>query len=132
MGRLVLVFVAAAVVTLVQAPAATGAGGWTWPVRGEVITAYSNDNSRPYAGGMHRGVDIAAAVGTPVVAVYGSTSPENTPPLAEHRELVWLELDCSPCHEKTCPLGHMNCLNTLGVDTVLAAVERLLAVKAAA
>ena len=85
--------------------------------------AVSNDS-----GLMH----IAAAVGTPVVAVYGSTSPENTPPLAEHRELVWLELDCSPCHEKTCPLGHMNCLNTLGVDTVLAAVERLLAFKAAA
>ena len=75
---------------------------------------------------------VAAAVGTPVVAVYGSTSPENTPPLAEYRELLWLELDCSPCHEKSCPLGHMNCLNTLGVDTVLAAVERLLAVKAAA
>jgi hypothetical protein len=68
MARMVLVFVAAAVVTLVQAPAATGTGGWTWPVHGEVITAYSNDNSRPYAGGMHRGIDIAASVGTRVVA----------------------------------------------------------------
>jgi peptidase M23-like protein len=68
MGRMVLVFVAAAVVTLVQAPSATGAGGWTWPVRGEVITAYSNDNARPYAGGMHRGIDIAGGVGTRVVA----------------------------------------------------------------
>jgi heptosyltransferase-2 len=85
--------------------------------------AVSNDS-----GLMH----IAAAVGRPVVAVYGSTSPENTPPLAEHRELVWLGLDCSPCHAKICPLGHLNCLNTLGVDKVLAAVERLLAVKAAA
>jgi hypothetical protein len=68
MARMVAVFVAAAVVTLLQAPAATGAGGWTWPVRGEVITAYTNDNSRPYAGGMHRGIDIAAGVGTRVVA----------------------------------------------------------------
>jgi heptosyltransferase II len=85
--------------------------------------AVSNDS-----GLMH----IAAAVGTPLVAVYGSTSPENTPPLAERRELVWLRLDCSPCHAKSCPLGHMNCLNTLGVNTVLAAVERLLAVGAAA
>jgi heptosyltransferase-2 len=85
--------------------------------------AVSNDS-----GLMH----IAAAVGTPVVAVYGSTSPDNTPPLAEHCELVWLHLDCSPCHEKTCPLGHMNCLNSLGVDRVLAAAERLLAVRATA
>ena len=42
--------------------------GWTWPVRGRVLTTYTNDNARPYAGGMHRGIDIAAAVGTPVVA----------------------------------------------------------------
>jgi hypothetical protein len=65
---------AAALVTtpgvLVAAVPAQGAdgGGWQWPVRGRVITPYSNDNARPYAGGMHRGIDIAAPVGTPVVA----------------------------------------------------------------
>lgn len=69
---------------------------------------------------------VAAAVGTPIVGVYGSTSPENTPPLAEQRELVWLGLDCSPCHQKECPLGHLNCLNTLEMGRVLASVERLL------
>lgn len=69
---------------------------------------------------------VAAAVGTPIVGVYGSTSPENTPPLSENRELVWLGLDCSPCHQKECPLGHLNCLNTLDVGRVLASVERLL------
>jgi hypothetical protein len=68
MARIVLVFVAAAGVALVEAPAATGTGGWTWPVHGEVITAYSNDNAHPYAGGMHRGIDIAASVGTRVAA----------------------------------------------------------------
>lgn len=70
---------------------------------------------------------IAAAVGTPVVAVYGSTSPANTPPLTEKRELVWLGLECSPCHRRECPLGHMNCLNTLDVDLVVSAADRLLA-----
>jgi pyruvate/2-oxoglutarate dehydrogenase complex dihydrolipoamide acyltransferase (E2) component len=38
-----------------------------WPVKGEVITPYSNGTD-PYAAGQHRGIDIAASVGTPVVA----------------------------------------------------------------
>lgn len=71
---------------------------------------------------------VAAAVGTPLVAVYGSTSPENTPPLGERVETVCLELACSPCHEKTCPLGHFLCLRDLGVAEVLAAIDRLLRV----
>lgn len=53
------------------APASCSAADWSWPVRGPVITPYSNDNARPYAGGMHRGVDIAAAVGTRVGAAAG-------------------------------------------------------------
>ncbi|ESY69044.1 lipopolysaccharide heptosyltransferase II [Mesorhizobium sp. M0051] len=85
--------------------------------------AVSNDS-----GLMH----VAAAVGTPIVAVYGSTSPGNTPPLAEHRELVWLGLSCSPCHQKICPLGHLNCLKTLEVGQVAAAADRLLEIPAAA
>jgi hypothetical protein len=50
------------------APAPSAAADWTWPVRGPVITRYANDNARPFAGGMHRGVDIAAPVGTRVGA----------------------------------------------------------------
>ena len=69
---------------------------------------------------------IAAAVGAPVVAVYGSTSPQNTPPLTETRELLSLDLDCSPCHKRTCPLGHMDCMNQLEVERVATAVGRLL------
>ena len=49
-----------------QSPA-LAAPGWTWPVHGEVITGYGN-GSDPYAGGQHRGIDVAAPVGTPVVA----------------------------------------------------------------
>ena len=43
---------------------------WAWPVEGEVITPYRN-GADPYAGGQHRGIDIAAAAGTPVVAAAG-------------------------------------------------------------
>ncbi len=49
-------------------PARAAAADWVWPVRGPVITHYINDDSRPYAGGMHRGIDIGAPVGTPVSA----------------------------------------------------------------
>lgn len=56
---------------------------------------------------------VAAAVGTNVQAIYGSTSPEFTPPLTNNREIHWLELDCSPCFERVCPLGHTNCLKQI-------------------
>jgi len=49
---------------------AHAAGHWKWPVRGDVITTYRN-GSDPYAGGQHRGVDIAAPVGRGVSAPAG-------------------------------------------------------------
>jgi murein DD-endopeptidase MepM/ murein hydrolase activator NlpD len=53
---------------LVPAPAA--AETWTWPVRGQVLTAYVNAGG-PYSPGQHRGVDIAGPPGTPVVSATG-------------------------------------------------------------
>ena len=52
------------------AGAPTALAAWTWPLAGEVITPYRNGDD-PYAGGQHRGVDIAGPVGTPVVAAAG-------------------------------------------------------------
>lgn len=69
----VLVALVVAVVVLGAAPPAAGEDGWVWPVEGRVLTLYSNDNARPYAGGMHRGIDIAASVGTGVVAARAGT-----------------------------------------------------------
>ncbi len=48
----------------------TADAAWVWPVAGEVITPYRNGTD-PYAPGQHRGIDIAAPVGTPVVAAAG-------------------------------------------------------------
>jgi hypothetical protein len=56
-----------AVLTALLAAASPAAAAWTWPLQGEVITGYRNGDD-PYAAGQHRGIDIAAAVGTPVVA----------------------------------------------------------------
>ncbi len=62
---------------------------------------------------------IAAALSLPLVVVYGSTSPKFTPPLTTDVKIVSLGLPCSPCFERVCPLGHLNCLKQLTPDLVL-------------
>jgi hypothetical protein len=68
-----LICALAATLQLLSANAlADPGGGWTWPVRGPVLTAYRNGDD-PYAAGQHRGVDIGAPVGSRVVAAVGGT-----------------------------------------------------------
>ncbi|EPC00693.1 hypothetical protein L861_12940 [Litchfieldella anticariensis FP35 = DSM 16096] len=66
---------------------------------------------------------VAAAVGSRVHAIYGSSSPDYTPPLTANAEIHYLGLTCSPCFERNCPLGHTNCLNTLMPERVLNAIH---------
>ncbi|MEC9483696.1 MAG: lipopolysaccharide heptosyltransferase II [Halomonas sp.] len=65
---------------------------------------------------------VAAAVGTRVHAIYGSTSPRYTPPLTDRACLHTLALTCSPCFERACPLGHTNCLRQLSPQRLARAV----------
>lgn len=66
---------------------------------------------------------ISAAVGTYVVAIYGSSSAEFTPPLSDRVSIINKKLACSPCFERTCPLSHLDCLNTLMPNTVIKALD---------
>jgi heptosyltransferase-2 len=62
---------------------------------------------------------IACALGLPTTGIFGSTSPTFTPPLGGKAQTVQLNLDCQPCFQRTCPLGHLNCLNQLAAEQVL-------------
>jgi heptosyltransferase-2 len=68
---------------------------------------------------------IAAATGTPVVALYGSSDPQYTPPLSDDAEVLYRALACSPCFARECPLGHMNCLSDISVKEVSKAICKL-------
>ena len=62
---------------------------------------------------------VAAAVGTYVIALYGSSSDEFTPPLSKRCTRLNLHLSCSPCFKRQCPLKHHNCLGQLTPGMVL-------------
>ncbi|MDH4396682.1 MAG: lipopolysaccharide heptosyltransferase II [Limnobacter sp.] len=61
---------------------------------------------------------VGAALNVKVHAVYGSSSPHHTPPLNPSAKVHYLQLDCSPCYQRECPLGHTDCLNKLLPDQV--------------
>jgi heptosyltransferase-2 len=67
---------------------------------------------------------VAAAFGRPQVAVFGSSDPRHTPPRSSRARVEWLHLECSPCFERTCPLGHLNCLNRLMPAAVFESLRR--------
>ena len=79
--------------------------------------AVANDS-----GPMH----IAAAVGTPVVALFGSTNPDWTRPLHDRAVALRYPVPCSPCYRRDCPIG-LQCFDGISVDRALREVEARLA-----
>jgi ADP-heptose:LPS heptosyltransferase len=106
------------------------AAGWEVPVVGADLdiaglagvlarlSALVGNDSGP----MH----LAAVVGTPGVALFGPTDPARTGPLGEGHMVLRRDLECAPCGQRRCPLGHTDCLHQLEVDVVDEALIRAL------
>ncbi|MEZ8760748.1 lipopolysaccharide heptosyltransferase II [Vibrio splendidus] len=90
---------------------------------GACDTVVANDS-----GLMH----VAAAVGCNVVAVYGSTSPKYTPPLAEKVEIVHTDIECRPCFKRECEFKHLKCLTELSSKQVIDSINKLEAISVSA
>ena len=74
---------------------------------------------------------VAAAFGIAQVAMFGSTSPEHTPPLNPRARVLWLKeelaLDCAPCFDRVCRFGHTRCLTEIAPGRARAALQDALA-----
>ena len=69
---------------------------------------------------------VAAAVDTPVVGIYGATSPESHPPLTDRMAVCSTRKLCSPCRQRSCPYGHHACMEDLKPEAVHEAFGQVL------
>ena len=116
----------AAPVNAVQAGRCLNLAGKTSLPQALALIAASRSTVSNDSGLMH----VAAALGVPQVAIFGSSSPLHTPPLSDQARVLWLKadpayqppLDCAPCFARDCPLGHTRCLNDISAAQVLQAL----------
>ena len=80
--------------------------------------------SRLFVGGDTGPLHLAAAVGTPTVALFGPSSPQRNGPYGSGHMVLHRELPCSHCYQRTC--NHWECLPGIEVDMVVNAVGSLL------
>ena len=68
---------------------------------------------------------IASALNRPVIALYGPTDPDHAPPFSDMARSISLRLDCSPCKQRECPLGHHNCMEQMDAPLVWEALRQI-------
>lgn len=73
---------------------------------------------------------IASALNRPIVALYGPTDPDHAPPFSDLSRALSLRLDCAPCRQRECPLGHHHCMQNMNADMVWQQLMPMLATTA--
>ena len=68
---------------------------------------------------------IAAVLQKPRIAIYGPTSPNFTPPLADNAHIVQINVDCGPCFQRSCPEQHHKCMTKISTEHILNLVTKL-------
>lgn len=69
---------------------------------------------------------IASALNRPIVAIYGPTDPDHAPPFSDVARSLSLRLDCAPCRQRECPLGHHHCMKNISAEMVWAPLKAML------
>lgn len=69
---------------------------------------------------------VASALNRPVIAIYGPTDPDHAPPFSDLAASISLRLECSPCRQRECPLGHQNCMHGISAGQVWQTLEPML------
>ena len=69
---------------------------------------------------------LAAALNRPMLALFGSSSPQFTPPLSGQAQVLKIDIKCSPCFKRECPLGHFDCMRQLTPNMVWGKLTALL------
>lgn len=72
---------------------------------------------------------IASALNRPIVAIYGPTDPMHAPPFSDVAQSLYLALECAPCKQRECPLGHHRCMKEISADMVWAPLQKMIAAK---
>lgn len=71
---------------------------------------------------------VASALNRSIVAIYGPTDPEHAPPFSDVAKSLSLHLDCAPCRQRECPLGHHHCMRNISAEMVWEPLQTMLAV----
>jgi heptosyltransferase II len=69
---------------------------------------------------------IASALNRPIVALYGPTDPAHAPPFSDVAKSLSLYLECAPCRQRECPLGHHHCMRNMTPEMVWAPLKSML------
>ncbi|HLX62426.1 MAG TPA: lipopolysaccharide heptosyltransferase II [Planctomycetota bacterium] len=78
-----------------------------------------------FAGNDSGSMHVSGALGKPTVGIYGSTRADRTGPLGPKTKVLYKQIECSPCLERTCRFGHYDCLRMISPEEVAAALEEL-------